>query len=141
MGITSIVFGLAVLVWPDVTVRVYAVLTGFWLLLAGVARVVGAFRRDRGLGRQVLSGIVGVVLFCAGAACLRDVTKAVTVLALLVGLAWLLGGLVWAVLAGRATGSTRGWLTALAAGSVVLGLVFLFWPSVSLTVLVWVTGF
>src|SRR4051794_876841 len=68
MGITSIVFGLVVLVWPDVTVRAYAVLAGFWLLAAGVARVVSAFRPDRGLGRQVLSGIVGVVLFCAGAA-------------------------------------------------------------------------
>jgi uncharacterized membrane protein HdeD (DUF308 family) len=140
IGIVSIVFGLVVLAWPDVTVRAYTVLVGIWLLAAGVARVISAFRPDRGLGRQLLSGIVGVVLFCAGAACLRDVTKAVTVLALLVGLAWLLSGLVWAVVAGRANGAARVWLAVLAVGSVGLGLVFLLWPAISLTVLVWLTG-
>jgi uncharacterized membrane protein HdeD (DUF308 family) len=140
IGVVSFLFGLVVLLWPDLTVRVYAVLVGLWLLIAGASRIVDTFRPGRPVGRRLLSGIVGIVLFFAGAACLRDVAKGVVVLALVVAVAWLLGAVAWWVLASQAAGSTRTWLIVLAAVSAVLGLVFLLYPDVSLTVLVWLTG-
>ena len=43
LGVVTTLFGLAVLVWPSQTLRTLGVLVGIWLLVAGAARVVGAF--------------------------------------------------------------------------------------------------
>ena len=48
-------------------------------MVAGAARVLGAFVSERGIGRQVLSGTVGVVLLIGGVACLRNVAKGVLI--------------------------------------------------------------
>jgi uncharacterized membrane protein HdeD (DUF308 family) len=140
LGVLSILFGVALLVWPDVTVRVLGVLVGIWLLLVGVGRIFGAFVSWRGLGWQVLSGIVGVVFVAGGVACLRDVTKGVTVLAFLIALAWIFIGLAELVAAAAASGTARVWLTVLALAAIVIGFVFLLWPAPSLTVVVVLAG-
>lgn len=43
-GMTSILFGVLALSWPDVTVLVVAVLFGAWLVIVGVTEIVGFFR-------------------------------------------------------------------------------------------------
>jgi uncharacterized membrane protein HdeD (DUF308 family)/pimeloyl-ACP methyl ester carboxylesterase len=45
-GLTSIVFGVLALAWPDVTVLVIAVVFGAWLVILGVTELVG-FARGR----------------------------------------------------------------------------------------------
>src|SRR3712207_3127939 len=69
LGLVSIGFGVAVLVWPGPSLGVLAVLVGCWLILSGVARIVGAFLPG-GVAHRVLSAIVGVLLVVAGFACL-----------------------------------------------------------------------
>jgi uncharacterized membrane protein HdeD (DUF308 family) len=140
LGVISTVFGIAVLVWPGVSLRVLAVLVGVWLLLAGILRIVGAFLPGRGLGRQVLSGIVGVIILIAGTACLRNLVNALAVLALMVALTWLFSGLAETVMAFQATGATRTWLLVTGVLSLLVGLVFLFTPGLSLAALVLMTG-
>lgn len=140
LGLLTIGFGVAALIWPDASVRILAVLLGVWLLASGLARVVGAFLSGRSIPREVLSGIVGLVYLMAGAACLRDVANGVLVLALMIGLAWILSGVAEFVVALDAGGARRRWLTALAAVSVAIGFGFLVWPHPSLTVLVVLTG-
>ena len=140
LGITSVVFGVAVLVWPDATVRVLGVLVGFWLLVSGAARIVGAFASGRGLGRQLLSGIVGVIVMIAGLACLREVAKGVLVFAFMIALTWLLSGIAAIVGGIGASGAARVGLIILGLLSVVVGLVFMLWPSLSLAVFVIMTG-
>jgi uncharacterized membrane protein HdeD (DUF308 family) len=140
LGVASVVFGIVVLVWPQATARVLAVLVGLWLLVLGATRVIGAFVSRRGLGREILSGIVGVILLIAGVACLRDVAKGVLVLAFLVALAWIFGGLAELVIAVQAGGAVRGWLTVLAVVSIALGLVFIVYPKLSLGFLVLMMG-
>jgi Short repeat of unknown function (DUF308) len=71
--------GIAVLAWPRETLRTLGVLIGIWLTVAGAACVLGAFVSKRGIGRQVLSGTVGVVLLIGGVACLRNVAKGVLI--------------------------------------------------------------
>src|SRR5690242_15398870 len=93
LGTATTLFGIALLAWPDVSVRLLGVLVGGWLLLAGIGRIIGAFLWWDGSGWQVLSGIVGVLFVAAGVACLRDVTKGVAVLAFLIAVAWFLAGL------------------------------------------------
>jgi uncharacterized membrane protein HdeD (DUF308 family) len=140
LGLVTALFGLAVLVWPGETLRILGILIGIWLLVVGATRIVGAFVSKRGVGHQVLSGIVGVVLLIGGLACLRNVARGVLVLALVVALAWLLSGVAELVIASQTTGSTRMWLIVLGVVSIGLGLAFTFWPSLSLTTAVLLTG-
>jgi len=135
LGATSVLFGVAVLAWPDATTRVLAVLLGVWLMILGAARTVAAFTPHRGLGRQVLSGIVGVILLIAGIACLRDLAKGMTVLAFVVALTWISSGIAELVIAAHSTGATRWWMAAIGLICIVVGLVFVFVPELSLTVL------
>src|SRR5215217_2269307 len=71
LGIISILFGVAVIAWPDATLRVMAVMVGLWLLGAGIARVLSAFLTGQRMGQQILSGIIGLLLIVGGVACLR----------------------------------------------------------------------
>jgi uncharacterized membrane protein HdeD (DUF308 family) len=140
LGIVTTLFGLAVLVWPAETVRVLGALVGIWLLVAGAARVIGAFVTNRRVSQQVLSGIVGVIFLIAGLACLRNVARGVFILAFILALTWLLSGVAELVIAFHATGATRTWLIVLALISIGIGLAFALWPNLSLTTTVIMTG-
>jgi uncharacterized membrane protein HdeD (DUF308 family) len=140
LGLTTTLFGIAVLVWPAETLRTLGVLVGIWLMILGVTRILGAFSSKQGVGRQVLSGTVGVVLLIGGAACLRNVAKGVLVLAFLIALVWILSGVAEFAIAFQTTGATRRWLVILALVSIAIGIVFLLWPTLSLTTIVLLTG-
>jgi uncharacterized membrane protein HdeD (DUF308 family) len=140
LGAVSLLFGIAVLVWPGATLKVLAVLVGIWLLLAGTLRIVGAFLPGRGVGRQVLSGIVGVILFIGGVVCLRNLVNALAVLAVIVSLSWLFSGLSATLMAFQATGAIRAGLLIVGILSILVGLVFLFVPGLSLAAVVLLIG-
>jgi uncharacterized membrane protein HdeD (DUF308 family) len=140
LGVLTLLLGIVVLAWPGSTLRVLGVLAGIWMLVAGVIRIVSAFVRGRGVGRQVLSGIVGVVLVLGGLACLRDIATSLVALALIVSLSWMLSGIAEIVMAADARGSSRTWLLVLGVLSAILGLIFLFFPGLSLFALVLTTG-
>ena len=140
-GILATAFGVALLVWPHVSVRLLGVLVGIWLLLAGAGAILGVFATWRGLGWQVLSGAVGVLFLAGGVACLRDVTKGVNVLAFLIALAWLFIGLAELVAASAAARPARIWLVVLGLLALAIGFLFMLWPAPSLTVVVLLAGF
>jgi uncharacterized membrane protein HdeD (DUF308 family) len=83
---------------------------------------------------------VGVVLVLGGLACLRDIATSLVALALIVALSWMLSGIAEIVMAAEATGSSRTWLLVLGVLSAGLGLIFLFFPGLSLFALVLTTG-
>jgi len=139
LGIVSVVLGIAVLVWPELSLGVMAVLVGCWLLLSGIARIIGAFLPGS-VGQRVLSAVVGVVLVIAGMICLRNLVTGVAVLALMVAFTWLFGGFTALVMGFRSEGGTRVVLIVLGALSALLGLVFLFVPRLSLAGLILLTG-
>jgi uncharacterized membrane protein HdeD (DUF308 family) len=66
--------------------------------------------------------------------------KGVLVFAFLVALAWLFSGLAAIVAGITASGAARAGLIILGLLSVVVGFVFMLWPSLSLTVFVVMTG-
>ncbi|OLE28613.1 MAG: hypothetical protein AUG44_07040 [Actinobacteria bacterium 13_1_20CM_3_71_11] len=140
LGIVTVLFGVVVLAWPEVTLRVLAVLVGLWLLLGGIARIIGAFLPRGSLGRQVLSGIVGVLLVAAGMACLRNLVNALALLAFLVALGWMFSGLAETVMGLQAEGATRALLLVVGVLSILAGFVFLVMPGLSLATLVLLTG-
>lgn len=140
LGVVTMCFGIAVLAWPEASVRVVAVMVGLWLLLTGFARIVGAFVWRRGVGRQVLSGIVGILLVIGGVACLRDLTKGAAVLAFVIALMWILSGIAELVVAQEAGTWARRWLIVLGVASLVVGFVFVFSPGLTLAVMALLTG-
>lgn len=140
LGVTTMLFGVAVLAWPTATLHTLGVLVGVWLLVAGVSRTLGAFLSERGVGYQVLSGMLGVVLLVGGVACLRNFANGPRVLALMIALAWILGGLTQLMIALRVTGRARTWLLVLGGVSIAIGLVFLLWSTLSLRAIVLLTG-
>src|SRR4051794_16722019 len=93
-GIFAIILGVAVLVWPDVTLRIMAALVGVWLFVAGLARIIAAFLpTGRSVAGHILSGIVGFIVLVGGLICLRNLVSRLAVLALIFATTWILTGL------------------------------------------------
>ncbi len=141
-GCVSLVLGVAALIWPGRTLDVVAVLFALQILVYGVFYVAQAIAaEDIDGGRRVLVALIGVVALVVGVLMLRDVTHTIGILALLLGLFWIVDGVVTIVSAfvGRARPG-RG--LALLAGflGIVAGIVVLAFPDLSLTVLVLVLG-
>jgi len=140
-GLLGVAFGIAVLVWPDVTLRVMAALAGIWLFLAGLARTIGAFLPGGGdIVRRVFSGIVGIILLIAGVICLRDVITRLALLALIFAISWILTGLTAVLVGAQSSGGERVVLIVVGLLALAAGLVFVFAPDLSLTALVLLTG-
>lgn len=140
-GVLGALFGAAVLVWPEVTLRVMALMVGVWLLLAGLARMLGAFLPyGGGLMHRVLTGIVGIVLVVGGLTCLRDLVSRLAVLALMFAITWILGGITAVVVGAQFRGAARVALIAAGVLSLIAGTILVATPSLSLTTLVVLTG-
>jgi len=139
-GLLGVGFGVAVLVWPDITLRIMALLAGIWLFVAGAARIIGAFLPGGGVARNILSGIVGIIVLIAGIICLRDVVTRLALLALLFSITWILSGLTSILVGVQREGTARVALVGLGVISLIAGGVFLFTPGLSLATLVLLTG-
>ncbi|GGJ96752.1 hypothetical protein GCM10010123_28460 [Pilimelia anulata] len=141
LGAATMAFGIAALAWPNASITVLAVMLGAWLLVAGFARILGAFLpRGGGVGEHVMSGVTGVVFLIAGVACLRDLARGVGLLAAIVAVAWMLSGVSAMIMAFRAGGGARMALVALGLVSLAVGIMFLVMPEMSLTALVLMIG-
>lgn len=142
-AVTSVVLGVMMLVWPDATLLVGAALFGIWLIVHGIVDIVDAVmaKTDGGVARA-LSAIVGMLFIAAGIICLRNLAESVAIIATIVGLTWLVGGIFALILAisSRYSGNARMLVAVLGAVSVIGGLVVLIWPAMSLATLVFLTG-
>jgi uncharacterized membrane protein HdeD (DUF308 family) len=142
LGALSVAAGLAMLAWPAETVLVIAVVIGLQLLVNGVVRLVQSFAADDGSGgERTLVALLGIFSILVGVLCLRNILQTVTVLAILVGLFWLVGGII-EVIGGLSTGSVpgRGWRLLSGALGVVAGIAVLAYPGISLGALAVVFG-
>ncbi len=140
-GVVSLVLGIVILVWPDATLVVLAVLFGLHLVVVGVRRVVVATRSSAMEGwLRALLGVSGVLILVLGLVCVRNPFTSVAVIAVLVSLGWFIEGvsdLITAVT--RPEGFS--WLYAIGGVlSVVGAAVILYWPSLTLTILLQVGG-
>lgn len=140
LGVLTLIFGAAVLIWPGQTLRLLGALVGAWLIVAGAMRVASAFSRHREAGQRLLSAAIGAILVVGGIACLRNAAGGVLVLATVIGLAWLLIGFAELAVGFISPGPARRWMAVLGAISIAVGLAFVLWPGLSLGALVLLTG-
>ncbi len=142
-GILTAGLGAAIIAWPDKTVAVVAVLLGFSLLISGIFSLVASFTQpDRTTGSRVLMAISGVLSVALGFLAFQGVTQAVTILVIIVGLGWLMRGILELVAGISAKGVPgRGLVIAGGVISIAAGGAILLWPSATLTVIAWIVGF
>lgn len=92
-AIATLVPGLLVLVWPDETLHVLAVLIGLYLLVAGAFRFVSVFAWHAP-GERLLGVLMAVLYVLAGVLCLRHPLQTIAALSLIVGVVWLVTGIL-----------------------------------------------
>ncbi|GAA0636126.1 HdeD family acid-resistance protein [Streptomyces thermocarboxydovorans] len=129
-AVATLVPGVLMLVWPDATLHVLAVLIGLYLLATGAFRFVAVFARE---GHERLPGLLVAVLFVlAGVLCLRNPLQTIAALSLIVGAVWLVSGVLtlYTALALRDL-PHRGVLAAAGVLGVVAGIVVLALPAES----------
>lgn len=139
-GIVTLIAGLATLVWPGRTVVVIAILFGIQLFFGGVFRVVAAFA-DSGEHHRVAQSLVGVLSIVVGVLVFRHVFQTIEILVLLLGVFWVVAGVMdlFGGLASRGL-PHRGLVVLSGALGFIAGLIVLTYPGISVLALAWVLG-
>ncbi len=133
LGVMAIVLGIALLIWPGVTLKIAAVALGAYFVISGVIRIVTAIV-ELGLpgGWRVLDILVGLLLTVGGVVMLKNATLSGAMLAVLVtmvvGLGWMMEGVMALVESWHMPSSA--WAVIYALISIVAGCIMLFsrWP-------------
>ena len=92
-AVVTLVLGAMMLVWPDVTLGIFVVLVAIQLLVAGLLRLVAAVS-GRTEGIRVLVGLSGGIALVVGLLILRDPLQSVLVIAMVLGVFWLISGVI-----------------------------------------------
>ncbi|WP_328424894.1 HdeD family acid-resistance protein [Streptomyces sp. NBC_00443] len=127
----TLVPGILILVWPDGTLHVLAVLVGLYLLVTGGFRFVDVFAREEH-GERLPGLLLAVLFLLAGVLCLRNPLQTITALSLIVGVVWLVSGVLTLYTAVAAKGLPhRGVVLGVAVLGIVAGIVVLALPAES----------
>jgi len=142
VAVVTFAVGLILLVWPKATLIVVAALLGVALLVSGLFRLIHGFTaHDATGGMRAAYVIIGLLAILAGLYCLRHLDVTVVLLAFIVGVFWTLHGIVdLSVAATSGPGTGRGLRAVTGVLSLAAGLIVMFWPKISLSVLLWVMG-
>lgn len=141
-GIVVLVLGLIAMLWPDVTVKVVAVLVGIVVLIFGLGIIGSAFHR-RGLGWSwIPSLLAGVVVAGVGAAAIIWPGPTVQVLAVLFGAALIISGFLTVLDIFATKNQDPSWMPMAGLGvlSVLFGVLLVSWPDITIGVLVVIQG-
>jgi uncharacterized membrane protein HdeD (DUF308 family) len=150
-GITTIVLGLVLLIWPEQTLLVFASLLGIGLILVGIARLANAATdRVRAGKSRLWRALLGLIYIIAGIVVLANLNGTLRFLVWAVGVIWVITGIVEIISAlarGRGHASASGWSSGDRAISIVIGVlnlafgvVVLVWPGPTVVFLVWISG-
>jgi uncharacterized membrane protein HdeD (DUF308 family) len=139
-GAVMLTLGILLFFWPDDSLVVTAVLLGIALLATGVLRLVHGVMATGAAGtHRAAHLVIGILAVLAGIYCLGDIAGTVVLLSLVVGLFWVMHGLVDLVSTGR-PGPGRA-LTGITGGlSLLAGLIVIFWPAITVPVMAAVMG-
>lgn len=141
-GIVTLGVGVVVTLHPKHSIYVFAIFLGIWLFVAGLFRIVVSIadREDTG-GTRWLMAVLGLLSVIVGILFLRHTNETVTTLAFLIGLFWVVGGIMEFFSAYSDYGSpTRGWRIAMGALAFAAGVVTLVVPSLTVTTLAVIMG-
>lgn len=142
-GMTSLVLGVIVVLWPGMSITVAAILFGLYLVVSGIAEVAFAFTLHSSLPHRVLLFFAGALSVIVGIFAFRHFGEgiAVLLLAIWIGVGFIFQGVALAATAiGYPELPGRGWNIFSGVMSIVAGVVVLGWPIGSIVVLALVVG-
>jgi len=141
-GIVTLALGVLVAVKPKDTIYAFAIVLGIWLFVAGLFRIVVAIadHEDSG-GTRWLMAVLGLLSVIIGILFLRHTEETVTTLAFLIGLFWVVGGIIEFFTAYSEHGSpARGFRVGMGVLAFAAGVVTLVRPHLTLNVLAVIMG-
>jgi uncharacterized membrane protein HdeD (DUF308 family) len=142
VAVLTLAVGVLLLAWPKATLTVVAILLGAGLVISGLFRLVEGFAaKDIGGGTRAAYVLIGLVAILVGLYCLRHHDVTIFLLALLVGAFWIVHGVAdlgVALTSGPMPG--RGLRVIAGLVSIAAGAVVLFWPGISLVLLLTILG-
>lgn len=139
IGLVTLALGIIVLAWPRQTLTVVSVVIGLQILINGTYRLITAFSRTTpSHGGAAFVGIAGIAV---GVVVLRHPFRAIALLALLLGVIWIVVGAVDLVEA-ISNSSLDHRIVRVLGGliSIVAGVVMVAWPAPTATAVAWVSG-
>ncbi|MFF4314616.1 HdeD family acid-resistance protein [Streptomyces sp. 900105755] len=140
-GIASLILGVLVLVWPGASLLAAGVLFGIYLLIAGVFQLVAAFGTHRATSLRVLAFCSGALMIVLGLFCFRGPLESILLLALWIGIGWLIRGITQTMAAvSDSRVPARGWQVFLGIVTFIAGVVLIVSPFTSVAVLTLVAG-
>jgi uncharacterized membrane protein HdeD (DUF308 family) len=141
-AVAAFAVGVLLLAWPRATLTVVAILIGAVLLAIGLCRIFEGFAApDVSGGTRAAYLITGLIAVAVGLFFLRHHDVTIFLLAFLVGAFWIMHGisdLAAAFMPGL--GPLRALLAVTGLFSIAAGAVVLFWPGISLILLLYVLG-
>jgi uncharacterized membrane protein HdeD (DUF308 family) len=141
IGVASVALGVLVLTWPHVSLRVAGVLFGVYLVISGVFQLAAAFGTHAATALRVLAFISGALSIALGVFCFRSALESVLLLAIWIGIGWLIRGLTQTLAAfSDPAVPARGRQIFFGIVTVLGGFVLIDAPLRSITVLAVVTG-
>ncbi|MFH9430311.1 HdeD family acid-resistance protein [Streptomyces sp. NPDC017615] len=140
-GIASLILGILVLIWPGATLLAVGVLFGLYLLVSGVFQLVSAFGTHQKTSLRVLAFLSGGLSILLGLLCFRGPYQSILLLALWIGIGWLIRGVTQTMAAISDKGMpARGWHIFLGIVTFIAGIVLIDSPFESVAVLTLVGG-
>lgn len=142
-GIASILFGIAAVFWPGLTLLTFVYLFGVYLLVIGITSLLSGLFSITKRSTWILTVLLGLVEIGLGVYLLRHPTVSFAALILLTGSALVVFGVVEAVtaLASRDQSAVGKTLSVVAGVVAVLaGVLMFFQPAASGIAFVWVIG-
>ena len=140
-GVASLVLGVLVLVWPGASLFAAGILFGVYLLISGIFQLVAAFGTHRATSLRVLAFISGALSIVLGLFCFRGPMQSILLLALWIGIGWLIRGITQTLAAVHdKTMPARGWQIFLGIVTFIAGIVLIDSPFRSVAVLTLVCG-
>jgi len=141
IGVLAVIFGVLVLAWPGISLIVVGVLFGLYLVLSGVLQLVAAFGTHTSTAMRVLAFFSGALSILLGLLCFRSALTSLVLLAVWIGVGWLIRGIaqIVAAVSDRAM-PARGWQGILGVIGVLAGITLIDSPLSSIGLLTIVGG-
>ena len=142
-GLVSLVIGMLILAWPDKTAMVIAGFIAVWAAIAGLASLgVGIFSRSIGGWPRVGYLVLGAVFLIASGVTFANLGTATallaTILCVMVGIVWIIEGIVGLTLIGDA--ASKVWTIIFAIISILAGISLVTSPLWGAAFLWWLLG-
>lgn len=142
-GILAILFGIAAVFWPGITLVTLLYLFAAFILASGIINLlVGIFSIGKGGSHWLLKSVLGLVQIGAGVYLFRHPHVTFATLILIIGFVLIARGVIDIVLAfmDETTATNKTMVAIAGLLAVIVGVVMLFQPAASGVAFVWILG-